>query len=114
MRLSDTVSNAIVSPTGPLLLEPLWGASPPPPRHGRLPGASRAAVRRPARAGRLAGTAGHGGSGVTPATIWSQLQLEPPDPSATIRVAINQRFAAWDSPLAGGDELAFLPPISGG
>jgi molybdopterin synthase sulfur carrier subunit len=54
------------------------------------------------------------GSGATPATIWSQLQLEPPDPSATIRVAINQRFAAWDSPLAGGDELAFLPPISGG
>lgn len=31
-----------------------------------------------------------------------------------IRVAINQVFAAVDTPLANGDELAFLPPISGG
>jgi molybdopterin synthase sulfur carrier subunit len=54
------------------------------------------------------------GSGATPATIWGQLQLEPADPPAAIRVAINQRFAAWDAPLTGGDELAFLPPISGG
>ena len=42
------------------------------------------------------------------------------DPAATdtlppgIRVAINQSFAAVDTPLADGDELAFLPPISGG
>jgi molybdopterin converting factor small subunit len=32
----------------------------------------------------------------------------------TIRVAINQRFAAAEAALADGDELAFLPPISGG
>jgi molybdopterin converting factor small subunit len=31
-----------------------------------------------------------------------------------VRVAINQRFASADTPLANGDELAFLPPISGG
>ena len=31
-----------------------------------------------------------------------------------IRVAINQRFADPLTPLADGDELAFLPPISGG
>ncbi len=31
-----------------------------------------------------------------------------------VRVAINQAFAAADTPLSGGDELAFLPPISGG
>jgi len=31
-----------------------------------------------------------------------------------IRVAINQQFAPADRPLADGDELAFLPPISGG
>jgi molybdopterin converting factor subunit 1 len=26
----------------------------------------------------------------------------------------NQEFAAWDTPLAAGDEIAFLPPVSGG
>jgi molybdopterin converting factor small subunit len=31
-----------------------------------------------------------------------------------LRVAINQQFASWDTPLTSGDELAFLPPISGG
>jgi molybdopterin synthase sulfur carrier subunit len=31
-----------------------------------------------------------------------------------VRVAINQQFASADTPLADGDELAFLPPISGG
>jgi molybdopterin converting factor small subunit len=31
-----------------------------------------------------------------------------------VRVAINQQFADPGTPLADGDELAFLPPISGG
>jgi sulfur-carrier protein len=26
----------------------------------------------------------------------------------------NQEFAAWDTPLGQGDEVAFLPPVSGG
>ena len=26
----------------------------------------------------------------------------------------NQEFAAWDAPLRSGDEVAFLPPVSGG
>jgi molybdopterin converting factor subunit 1 len=26
----------------------------------------------------------------------------------------NQEFAAWDTPLRAGDEVAFLPPVSGG
>jgi sulfur-carrier protein len=26
----------------------------------------------------------------------------------------NQEFAAWDTPLDAGDEVAFLPPVSGG
>ena len=33
---------------------------------------------------------------------------------AGVRVAINQAFAEADTSLADGDELAFLPPISGG
>ena len=26
----------------------------------------------------------------------------------------NQEFAAWGTPLRSGDEVAFLPPVSGG
>jgi molybdopterin converting factor subunit 1 len=26
----------------------------------------------------------------------------------------NQEFAAWDTPITSGDEIAFLPPVSGG
>jgi molybdopterin synthase sulfur carrier subunit len=26
----------------------------------------------------------------------------------------NQEFAAWNTPLLSGDEVAFLPPVSGG
>jgi len=26
----------------------------------------------------------------------------------------NEEFAAWDTPLRAGDEVAFLPPVSGG
>jgi molybdopterin converting factor subunit 1 len=26
----------------------------------------------------------------------------------------NQEFAAWNTPLLTGDEIAFLPPVSGG
>jgi molybdopterin converting factor subunit 1 len=26
----------------------------------------------------------------------------------------NQEFAAWSTPLQAGDEVAFLPPVSGG
>ena len=31
-----------------------------------------------------------------------------------VRVAINQTLVEWQSPLNDGDELAFLPPITGG
>jgi molybdopterin synthase sulfur carrier subunit len=62
----------------------------------------------------------------TPLQLWHQLGLasvwppaaapRPPSPSLPpgLRVAINQRFAAPDTPLQPGDELAFLPPITGG
>jgi sulfur-carrier protein len=32
----------------------------------------------------------------------------------SLRVAINGEFSRWDRLLADGDEIAFLPPVSGG
>lgn len=61
-----------------------------------------------------------GTQGTTAADLWRQLALDacPGEEStelpATVRVAINQAFAAPDSPLSPGDEVAFLPPITGG
>jgi molybdopterin synthase sulfur carrier subunit len=62
----------------------------------------------------------------TPAELWRRLALGagtagsaatatgsgelPP----SIRVAVNQAFASPDTPLSPGDEVAFLPPTSGG
>jgi molybdopterin synthase sulfur carrier subunit len=48
----------------------------------------------------------------TPATVWAVLQL--PGSLNNVRIAINQQFAEAHTPLHPGDELAFLPPISGG
>jgi len=35
-------------------------------------------------------------------------------PGAPIRAAVNQIFAAPDTRLANGDEVAFFPPVTGG
>lgn len=31
-----------------------------------------------------------------------------------LRIAVNQEFAGMDTPIHDGDEIAFLPPVSGG
>jgi MoaE-MoaD fusion protein len=33
---------------------------------------------------------------------------------ASIAASVNQEYAGWRAPLEGGDEVAFLPPVSGG
>jgi MoaE-MoaD fusion protein len=33
---------------------------------------------------------------------------------AAVRGAVNQEFSEWDTVLADGDEVAFIPPVSGG
>ena len=63
------------------------------------------------------GTANANGAAapLTPAALWLQLELgDGAALPATVRVAINQAFASPHQPLVAGDELAFLPPISGG
>src|SRR6266446_215195 len=32
----------------------------------------------------------------------------------SVRAALNQEFAAWDTKVSEGDEVAFIPPVSGG
>jgi molybdopterin converting factor subunit 1 len=32
----------------------------------------------------------------------------------SIAASVNQEYAGWRAPLATGDEVAFLPPVSGG
>jgi molybdopterin synthase catalytic subunit/molybdopterin synthase sulfur carrier subunit len=34
--------------------------------------------------------------------------------AASIRVAVNGVYAAWDEPVSPGDEVAIIPPVAGG
>ena len=55
--------------------------------------------------------------GLTAGEVWQRLASESPAlvPLATsVSVAVNHRFVPRDTVLAAGDELAFLPPVSGG
>jgi sulfur-carrier protein len=31
-----------------------------------------------------------------------------------LRVSVNQQFVSWDTQLQSGDEVVFIPPVSGG
>jgi molybdopterin synthase catalytic subunit len=70
-----------------------------------------------ARLRELAGTAATEASGTTVREAWESLRARfpalPADPGG-IRAARNQDFVDWDAALAPGDEVAFIPPVSGG
>jgi len=34
--------------------------------------------------------------------------------AGVVRAAVNQEFAAPDTPVGDGDEIAFFPPVTGG
>ena len=53
----------------------------------------------------------------TAATAWSALAAEfrgLDEYQQTISVAVNEEYAKFSTPLKDGDEVAFLPPVSGG
>lgn len=55
--------------------------------------------------------------GATVGTVWRQLverHAELAQYERSISSAVNADYARMDRPLADGDEVAFLPPVSGG
>ena len=55
--------------------------------------------------------------GATLGELWNRLQERFPPLHAFARpplMAVNQEYASPDRALAGGDEVAFFPPVSGG
>jgi molybdopterin converting factor subunit 1 len=50
-------------------------------------------------------------------TVWRQLVTEYPDLAGyerSISSAVNADYARMDAAVHDGDEIAFLPPVSGG
>jgi molybdopterin converting factor subunit 1 len=46
------------------------------------------------------------------ADVWAQLELG--DQPAGLLYAVNRQYAPADTPLSAGDEIALIPPVSGG
>jgi molybdopterin converting factor subunit 1 len=57
------------------------------------------------------------GPGATAEDAWRSLAEEHPalaPKRAGLAAAVNRRYASFDVPLADGDEVVFIPPVSGG
>jgi molybdopterin converting factor subunit 1 len=55
--------------------------------------------------------------GATAREVWNDLVLEWPglrDYEKTISVAVNAEYARMNVAVRDGDEVAFMPPVSGG
>ena len=53
----------------------------------------------------------------TVAGVWEQLVRDYPAMAAyqpSLSCAVNAEYARFKTPVADGDEIAFLPPVSGG
>ena len=56
-------------------------------------------------------------SGSTVRTLWQSLVTDSPELApfeSTVSAAVNEEYARMDRELHDGDEVAFLPPVSGG
>ncbi len=80
----------------------------------------RVKVRLFARLRDLAGTAELScevAPGARVSDVWRALVERHPGAAAhgsSVSAAINAEYARMDAPVADGDEVAFLPPVSGG
>jgi MoaE-MoaD fusion protein len=57
------------------------------------------------------------GESVAARDVWDALAAAHPRLAGAdggLRVAVNQGYAGWDSPVASGDVVAFIPPVAGG
>lgn len=52
-------------------------------------------------------------TGATVADVWRRVLGEVAMPANTL-AAVNQDYAALDTPVQDGDEVAFFPPVTGG
>ena len=56
-------------------------------------------------------------AGSTAEQAWERLAAEVPALAArraSLAASVNRRYASFDTPLADGDEVVFIPPVSGG
>ena len=80
----------------------------------------RVTIRLFARLREIAGTAELARTlpdGATARTAWDTLVNDfPPlaEYAAAVSCAVNEEYTRLTAPLADGDEVAFLPPVSGG
>ncbi|HKT81159.1 MAG TPA: molybdopterin converting factor subunit 1 [Vicinamibacterales bacterium] len=80
----------------------------------------RVTVRLFARLRDIAGTAEltrEAAPGTTIGALWQQLVAEHPEFAGyerSVSAALNADYARMDRAVADGDEVAFLPPVSGG
>ena len=55
--------------------------------------------------------------GATAADVWTRLAADHPALGPRrkgLAAAVNRRYAAFDTALGDGDEIVFVPPVSGG
>jgi molybdopterin synthase sulfur carrier subunit len=57
--------------------------------------------------------------GATPEDVWRELSRFDPagslkDRRQNLAAAVNRKYAKFDAPLRDGDEVVFIPPVSGG